>query len=309
MSAYIVPIISNDIQCNHDTPYGTYVKRFAQSEPLPNEHCRGTKIAEHEKAKTEWEQRESLEQSGTLIDAPDPHDRSDTSSLYRERVTAASTIQRAWRQSRQPRDGADKNAAPSNLHSTKASDSDGVTNLHSPIDVDMDMLAEPGIAGKKRKNLRRAKKSDVLRKNSIRQSPIIKLDMSCSSRYLMPPMERRSHFVLEEPGNYPDYNLIAEMATPAGGDEDEEEEGGEQSRKRGRSGSSPSTPMVESRLIVEDYSTTDSEDEREEEHIQRRKRRRLVREKEESVESEDLLLLGDRDIVDVLLEQWTVPVY
>jgi hypothetical protein len=58
----------------------------------------------HETAEMEWEQRESLEESGTLIATPpDPHDRSDTSSLYRERVvTAASTIQRAWRQSRQP---------------------------------------------------------------------------------------------------------------------------------------------------------------------------------------------------------------
>jgi hypothetical protein len=58
----------------------------------------------HETAEMEWEQRESLEESGTLVATPpDPHDRSDTSSLYRERVvTAASTIQRAWRQSRQP---------------------------------------------------------------------------------------------------------------------------------------------------------------------------------------------------------------
>jgi hypothetical protein len=58
----------------------------------------------HETAEMEWEQRESLEESGTLIATPpDPHDGSDTSSLYRERVvTAASTIQRAWRQSRQP---------------------------------------------------------------------------------------------------------------------------------------------------------------------------------------------------------------
>jgi hypothetical protein len=42
--------------------------------------------------------------SGTLIATPpSSQDKSDTSSLYRERVvTAASTIQRAWRQSRQP---------------------------------------------------------------------------------------------------------------------------------------------------------------------------------------------------------------
>ncbi|KAJ4375866.1 hypothetical protein N0V83_001144 [Neocucurbitaria cava] len=56
----------------------------------------------------EWEQheRDPLEESGTLIATPpNSQDRSDTSSLYRERVvTAASTIQRAWRQSRsQPR--------------------------------------------------------------------------------------------------------------------------------------------------------------------------------------------------------------
>ncbi|CAE7015576.1 HeLo domain containing protein [Pyrenophora teres f. teres] len=50
----------------------------------------------------EWEQRNPLEESGTLIATPpNSQDRSDTSSLYRERViTAASIIQRAWRQSR-----------------------------------------------------------------------------------------------------------------------------------------------------------------------------------------------------------------
>jgi hypothetical protein len=52
----------------------------------------------------EWEQRDPLEESGTLIATPpSSQDRSETSSLYRERiVTAASTIQRAWRQSRKP---------------------------------------------------------------------------------------------------------------------------------------------------------------------------------------------------------------
>lgn len=50
----------------------------------------------------EWEQRNPLEESGTLIATPpNSQDPSDTSSLYRERVlTAASIIQRAWRQSR-----------------------------------------------------------------------------------------------------------------------------------------------------------------------------------------------------------------
>ncbi|KAF2847407.1 hypothetical protein T440DRAFT_403602 [Plenodomus tracheiphilus IPT5] len=48
-----------------------------------------------------------LEESGTLIATPpDSQDRSDTSSLYRERaITAASTIQRAWRQSRSSKQG------------------------------------------------------------------------------------------------------------------------------------------------------------------------------------------------------------
>ncbi|KAI8938479.1 hypothetical protein NX059_004371 [Plenodomus lindquistii] len=50
----------------------------------------------------EERERDILEESGTLIATPpDSQDRSDTSSLYRERVvTAASTIQRAWRQSK-----------------------------------------------------------------------------------------------------------------------------------------------------------------------------------------------------------------
>jgi len=50
----------------------------------------------------EWEQRNPLEESGTLVATPPySQDPSDTSSLYRERVlTAASIIQRAWRQSR-----------------------------------------------------------------------------------------------------------------------------------------------------------------------------------------------------------------
>ena len=54
----------------------------------------------------EWEQRDPLEESGTLVATPlNSQDLSDNSSLYRERViTAASTIQRAWRQSRNPPD-------------------------------------------------------------------------------------------------------------------------------------------------------------------------------------------------------------
>lgn len=51
----------------------------------------------------DWtEEHDPLEESGTLIATPpESQDRSDTSSLYRERVvTAASTIQRAWRQSK-----------------------------------------------------------------------------------------------------------------------------------------------------------------------------------------------------------------
>ncbi|CAO2652178.1 Nn.00g004610.m01.CDS01 [Neocucurbitaria sp. VM-36] len=52
----------------------------------------------------EWEhqERDPLEESGTLVATPpNSQDRSDSSSLYRERVVhAASTIQRAWRQSR-----------------------------------------------------------------------------------------------------------------------------------------------------------------------------------------------------------------
>jgi hypothetical protein len=57
-----------------------------------------------EAPQVEWEQRDPLEESGTLIATPpSSQDRSETSSLYRERVvTAASTIQRAWRQSRKP---------------------------------------------------------------------------------------------------------------------------------------------------------------------------------------------------------------
>ncbi|RAR10551.1 ATP binding protein [Stemphylium lycopersici] len=57
-----------------------------------------------EATEMEWEQRDPLEESGTLVDTPsNSQDLSDTSSLCRERViTAASTIQRAWRQSRNP---------------------------------------------------------------------------------------------------------------------------------------------------------------------------------------------------------------
>ncbi|KAF2032083.1 hypothetical protein EK21DRAFT_61795 [Setomelanomma holmii] len=49
----------------------------------------------------EWEQRDPLEESGTLVDTPpNSQDRSDVSSLSKERVvTAASIIQRAWRAS------------------------------------------------------------------------------------------------------------------------------------------------------------------------------------------------------------------
>ncbi|KAL6711650.1 hypothetical protein ACN47E_004584 [Coniothyrium glycines] len=56
----------------------------------------------------EWAERDPLEESGTLVATPpNSQDRSDTSSLYRERVvTAASTIQRAWRQSRSTQRGA-----------------------------------------------------------------------------------------------------------------------------------------------------------------------------------------------------------
>ncbi|KAL1799603.1 hypothetical protein ACET3X_003640 [Alternaria dauci] len=57
-----------------------------------------------EAVEMEWEQKDPLEESGTLVDTPlNSQDLSDNSSLYRERViTAASIIQRAWRQSRNP---------------------------------------------------------------------------------------------------------------------------------------------------------------------------------------------------------------
>jgi hypothetical protein len=57
-----------------------------------------------EASEMEWEQKDPLEESGTLVATPpDSQDPSDSSSLYKERVvTAASTIQRAWRQSRNP---------------------------------------------------------------------------------------------------------------------------------------------------------------------------------------------------------------
>ncbi|EOA83581.1 hypothetical protein ACJQWK_00157 [Exserohilum turcicum] len=52
----------------------------------------------------EWEQRDPLEESGTLVATPPgSQDLNDASSIYRERVLlAASTIQRAWRHSRNP---------------------------------------------------------------------------------------------------------------------------------------------------------------------------------------------------------------
>jgi hypothetical protein len=53
----------------------------------------------------------------------------------------------------------------------------------------------------------------------------------------------------------------------------------------------------------------DDESEVEVECIQSGKRRKLVGEEEDPADSEYLSLTEDRDIVDVLLEQWTVPVY
>jgi len=63
-----------------------------------------------------WEQRDPLEESGTLIDTPPySQDRSDVSSITKERVvTAASIIQRAWRASR-----ADSNPSNPNLKGYK----------------------------------------------------------------------------------------------------------------------------------------------------------------------------------------------
>ncbi|CBX96056.1 hypothetical protein LEMA_P032080.1 [Plenodomus lingam JN3] len=57
---------------------------------------------ESSEAMQQEEQRDLLEESGTLIATPpDSQDQCDTSPLYKERVvSAASTIQRAWRQSR-----------------------------------------------------------------------------------------------------------------------------------------------------------------------------------------------------------------
>ncbi|PSN60070.1 hypothetical protein BS50DRAFT_681892 [Corynespora cassiicola Philippines] len=51
----------------------------------------------------EWQERDPLEESGTLIATPpDSQDRGDASSLYKERMShAASVIQRAWRASRE----------------------------------------------------------------------------------------------------------------------------------------------------------------------------------------------------------------
>jgi hypothetical protein len=80
-------------------------------------------------------------------------------------------------------------------------------------------------------------------------------------------------------------------------------------RKRSRSGEEEETVGEEPQRVDEGFFVSDDEDEGEDEDIRTRKRRRLAREKEAFLKIEDLLLVGDRDIVDVLLEQWTVFMY
>ncbi|KAH8726495.1 hypothetical protein GQ44DRAFT_705724 [Phaeosphaeriaceae sp. PMI808] len=63
----------------------------------------------HEAVEPEWESRNPMEESGTLIDTPpNSQDRSDVVSVSKERViNAASIIQRAWRASRAESSGPD----------------------------------------------------------------------------------------------------------------------------------------------------------------------------------------------------------
>jgi hypothetical protein len=79
--------------------------------------------------------------------------------------------------------------------------------------------------------------------------------------------------------------------------------------KRRGSSSLSLTSNLEELLGFRGSWSSDDEVEQEEKMVERKKRRRLISEKEEQTESEDLTIVGDRDIVDVLLEQWTVPVY
>jgi hypothetical protein len=119
-------------------------------------------------------------------------------------------------------------------------------------------------------------------------------------------------------------------------DEDEREEGCVQSRERKRSGWLSETLRSESQRMDEGFVVSNTADERDDQRrkrgrssssssmwgldfddesevevecIQSGKRRKLVGEEEDPVDSEYLSLTEDRDIVDVLLEQWTVPVY
>jgi hypothetical protein len=85
--------------------------------------------------------------------------------------------------------------------------------------------------------------------------------------------------------------------------------GASSENKRRRSSSSSSVDDLEEPLGDRHLWTSEDEEEQEDEGVQKNKRRRLVRDEEEQTESEDLTIVGDRDIVDVLLEQWTVPVY
>jgi hypothetical protein len=74
-------------------------------------------------------------------------------------------------------------------------------------------------------------------------------------------------------------------------------------RKRSRLGEEEETQRADEGFVVSD------DEEEGEEDVRTRKRQRLARGKEALLKSEDFLLVRDMDIVDVLLEQWTVPVY
>jgi hypothetical protein len=193
---------------------------------------------------------------------------------------------------------------------------------HSPIDIDMDMLGEPAMVPQEqgRRSLRSTNKRNVPRANAngrVRQSPIVKPnrrkakegsrfeefdggrlpeDGSLMTRSLRSTQKRkRSRPIVsdavrqrnthaQETPSVPD-DTRAPVVRPPSDDKLEQEADRPRDNKIRRIRSTLDVGLEGA------YSTL----------LQREKKRKQIFEIEEPIDP------GDRDVVDVLLEQWTVP--
>lgn len=265
---------ANCVQCDHNTPCSNCVMRHIRNEVLPDETCRGSKIAEHAQGLPIGVEN-TVSPLEVRVSASISDDASISQKGFRQRVNSNAGVRQS-----------------SIVRPTSRSSSQRVSKAQdmSPPESSFD-FAPP------------------LRQTIFETSSSGHYSLIVPSNNVSMPRTKESFPSSSQPVSRADDMSPPEISVECGPGASSEKP----KLKRRRSSSSSSTLRSEPVPKEEDLFVRDDEQEQEQEQEHegawKSKRRRLVNDEEKPMESKDLMLVGDRDIVDVLLEQWTVPVY